>query len=587
MVLDKISGPEDLKSASLQELQQICNALRQRIIEVVAKNEGHLGASLGVVELTVALHKVFHSPKDKIIWDVGHQAYGHKILTGRNAQFDTNRQLNGISGFPLRSESPHDAFGTGHAGTSIAAALGMALSSKLQGKTNTKFIAVIGDASIASGMAFEALNHLGTTKANVLVILNDNAIGIDPSVGALKNYFAAMKNQEAAATNVFHTLNIPYTGPVDGHNLELLLEQLHHLSQQTGPQLLHITTTKGKGFASAESDQVRFHAPGKFDPLTGKINKKPHSGRTKFQDVFGKTLTDLAAKNNKIVAITPAMVSGSGLTLFFEQFPDRSFDVGIAEQHALTMAAGMATQGSIPYCVLYSTFLQRAYDQLIHDIALQNLGVVLCVDRAGLVGHDGPTHHGIFDIAYLKTIPNLSLAAPKDEVALRNLLYTAQLGLSGPLAIRYPRGYGHLTQWEKPYEKVILGKGQVLQEGKNLMVISVGTTAHQVNEALAAFPKGSVGHADLGFIKPLDTQLLEEIFSQHKAVLTVEDGALKGGAGESIIAFAQQKNYRGKIFSLGIEDGFVPHGQLEKIHDIAGISPQRIRAQIEAMITEK
>ena len=396
-----------------------------------------------------------------------------------------------------------------------------------------------------------------------------------------------MKNQEAAATNVFQTLNIPYTGPVDGHNLELLLEQLHHLSQQTGPQLLHITTTKGKGFASAESDQVRFHAPGKFDPLTGKINKKTHSGRTKFQDVFGKTLTDLAAKNNKIVAITPAMVSGSGLTSFFEQFPDRSFDVGIAEQHALTMAAGMATQGSVPYCVLYSTFLQRAYDQLIHDIALQNLGVVLCVDRAGLVGHDGPTHHGIFDIAYLKTIPNLSLAAPKDEVALRNLLYTAQQGLSGPLAIRYPRGYGHLTQWEKPYEKVILGKGQVLQEGKNLMVISVGTTAHQVNEALAAFTKGSVGHADLGFIKPLDTQLLEEIFSQYEAVLTVEDGALKGGAGESIMAFAQQKNYRVKIFSLGIEDAFVPHGQLEKIHDIAGISPQRIRTQIEAMITEK
>ena len=584
MLLDTILSPKDLKALSDDALEQLCAELRQRIINVVAKNEGHLGASLGTIELTVMLHAIFDSPNDQMIWDVGHQAYGHKILTGRNVQFESNRQWGGISGFPARSESPHDRFGTGHAGTSIGAALGMALAAQLQGDQQTKYIAIIGDASIASGMAFEALNHLGTTQANVLVVLNDNAIGIDPSVGALKNYFEKIKTETQPNTNLFQTLNIPYSGPIDGHDLKLLRTTLTDLAQKNGPQLLHIKTTKGKGFPSAENDQVRFHAPGKFDPTTGKINKTPDVNLTKYQDVFGKTLTQLAVKNQKIVAITPAMVSGSGLTPFFEKFPQRSFDVGIAEQHALTLAAGMATQGIIPFCVLYSTFLQRAYDQLIHDIALQQLPVVLCIDRAGLVGHDGPTHHGVFDIPFLKTIPNLIFAAPKDEVALRNLLYTAQLGISKPLAIRYPRGYGKQSDWERPFEKVAFGKGTLLKKGRDVLIISVGSTAQAVETALDQIDHLDVAHADLGFIKPLDTPFLETLFTQFKIIITVEDGAISGGAGESVLAFAHQSGYTGTLHTMGIEDAFVPHGRLEKIHEIAGVSPERIVSKIHELL---
>jgi len=584
MLLDTILSPKDLKALSDDALEQLCAELRQRIINVVAKNEGHLGASLGTIELTVMLHAIFDSPNDQMIWDVGHQAYGHKILTGRNVQFESNRQWGGISGFPARSESPHDRFGTGHAGTSIGAALGMALAAQLQGDQQTKYIAIIGDASIASGMAFEALNHLGTTQANVLVVLNDNAIGIDPSVGALKNYFEKIKTETQPNTNLFQTLNIPYSGPIDGHDLKLLRTTLTDLAQKNGPQLLHIKTTKGKGFPSAENDQVRFHAPGKFDPTTGKINKTPDVNLTKYQDVFGKTLTQLAVQNQKIVAITPAMVSGSGLTPFFEKFPQRSFDVGIAEQHALTLAAGMATQGIIPFCVLYSTFLQRAYDQLIHDIALQQLPVVLCIDRAGLVGHDGPTHHGVFDIPFLKTIPNLIFAAPKDEVALRNLLYTAQLGISKPLAIRYPRGYGKQSDWERPFEKVAFGKGTLLKKGRDVLIISVGSTAQAVETALDQIDHLDVAHADLGFIKPLDTLFLETLFKQFKIIITVEDGAISGGAGESVLAFAHQSGYTGTLHSMGIEDAFVPHGRLEKIHEIAGVSPERIVSKIHELL---
>jgi 1-deoxy-D-xylulose-5-phosphate synthase len=584
MLLDTILSPKDLKVLSDDALEQLCAELRQRIINVVAKNEGHLGASLGTIELTVMLHAIFDSPNDQMIWDVGHQAYGHKILTGRNVQFESNRQWGGISGFPARSESPHDRFGTGHAGTSIGAALGMALAAQLQGDQQTKYIAIIGDASIASGMAFEALNHLGTTQANVLVVLNDNAIGIDPSVGALKNYFEKIKTETQPNTNLFQTLNIPYSGPIDGHDLKLLRTTLTDLAQKNGPQLLHIKTTKGKGFPSAENDQVRFHAPGKFDPTTGKINKTPDLNLTKYQDVFGKTLTQLAVQNQKIVAITPAMVSGSGLTPFFEKFPQRSFDVGIAEQHALTLAAGMATQGIIPFCVLYSTFLQRAYDQLIHDIALQQLPVVLCIDRAGLVGHDGPTHHGVFDIPFLKTIPNLIFAAPKDEVALRNLLYTAQLGISKPLAIRYPRGYGKQSDWERPFEKVAFGKGTLLKKGRDVLIISVGSTAQAVETALDQIDHLDVAHADLGFIKPLDTLFLETLFKQFKIIITVEDGAISGGAGESVLAFAHQSGYTGTLHSMGIEDAFVPHGRLEKIHEIAGVSPERIISKIHELL---
>lgn len=584
MLLDTILSPKDLKALSDDALEQLCAELRQRIINVVAKNEGHLGASLGTIELTVMLHAIFDSPNDQMIWDVGHQAYGHKILTGRNVQFESNRQWGGISGFPARSESPHDRFGTGHAGTSIGAALGMALAAQLQGDQQTKYIAIIGDASIASGMAFEALNHLGTTQANVLVVLNDNAIGIDPSVGALKNYFEKIKTETQPNTNLFQTLNIPYSGPIDGHDLKLLRTTLTDLAQKNGPQLLHIKTTKGKGFPSAENDQVRFHAPGKFDPTTGKINKTPDVNLTKYQDVFGKTLTQLAVQNQKIVAITPAMVSGSGLTPFFEKFPQRSFDVGIAEQHALTLAAGMATQGIIPFCVLYSTFLQRAYDQLIHDIALQQLPVVLCIDRAGLVGHDGPTHHGVFDIPFLKTIPNLIFAAPKDEVALRNLLYTAQLGISKPLAIRYPRGYGKQSDWERPFEKVAFGKGTLLKKGRDVLIISVGSTAQAVETALDQIDHLDVAHADLGFIKPLDTPFLETLFTQFKIIITVEDGAISGGAGESVLAFAHQSGYTGTLHTMGIEDAFVPHGRLEKIHEIAGVSPERIVSKIHELL---
>ena len=584
MLLDTILSPKDLKALSDDALEQLCAELRQRIINVVAKNEGHLGASLGTIELTVMLHAIFDSPNDQMIWDVGHQAYGHKILTGRNVQFESNRQWGGISGFPARSESPHDRFGTGHAGTSIGAALGMALAAQLQGDQQTKYIAIIGDASIASGMAFEALNHLGTTQANVLVVLNDNAIGIDPSVGALKNYFEKIKTETQPNTNLFQTLNIPYSGPIDGHDLKLLRTTLTDLAQKNGPQLLHIKTTKGKGFPSAENDQVRFHAPGKFDPTTGKINKTPDVNLTKYQDVFGKTLTQLAVQNQKIVAITPAMVSGSGLTPFFEKFPLRSFDVGIAEQHALTLAAGMATQGIIPFCVLYSTFLQRAYDQLIHDIALQQLPVVLCIDRAGLVGHDGPTHHGVFDIPFLKTIPNLIFAAPKDEVALRNLLYTAQLGISKPLAIRYPRGYGKQSDWERPFEKVAFGKGTLLKKGRDVLIISVGSTAQAVETALDQIDHLDVAHADLGFIKPLDTLFLETLFKQFKIIITVEDGAISGGAGESVLAFAHQSGYTGTLHTMGIEDAFVPHGRLEKIHEIAGVSPERIVSKIHELL---
>jgi len=584
MLLDTILSPKDLKALSDDALEQLCAELRQRIINVVAKNEGHLGASLGTIELTVMLHAIFDSPNDQMIWDVGHQAYGHKILTGRNVQFESNRQWGGISGFPARSESPHDRFGTGHAGTSIGAALGMALAAQLQGDQQTKYIAIIGDASIASGMAFEALNHLGTTQANVLVVLNDNAIGIDPSVGALKNYFEKIKTETQPNTNLFQTLNIPYSGPIDGHDLKLLRTTLTDLAQKNGPQLLHIKTTKGKGFPSAENDQVRFHAPGKFDPTTGKINKTPDLNLTKYQDVFGKTLTQLAVQNQKIVAITPAMVSGSGLTPFFEKFPQRSFDVGIAEQHALTLAAGMATQGIIPFCILYSTFLQRAYDQLIHDIALQQLPVVLCIDRAGLVGHDGPTHHGVFDIPFLKTIPNLIFAAPKDEVALRNLLYTAQLGISKPLAIRYPRGYGKQSDWERPFEKVAFGKGTLLKKGRDVLIISVGSTAQAVETALDQIDHLDVAHADLGFIKPLDTLFLETLFKQFKIIITVEDGAISGGAGESVLAFAHQSGYTGTLHTMGIEDAFVPHGRLEKIHEIAGVSPERIVSKIHELL---
>ena len=514
-VLSKINNPEAIRELKPEDLLLLAGALRQEIIDVIATKEGHLGASLGVVELTVALHYVFNTPVDQLIWDVGHQAYGHKILTGRRDQFATNRQWQGLSGFPSRAESIYDTFGTGHASTSISAALGMALAHQ-QKKDSRAHIAVIGDASIAGGMALEALNHAGVSSANLIIVLNDNAIGIDPSVGALKHYFEKVKQENSASENIFQALNIPYTGPVDGHDLEGLIVAFQKIQKQKGPRLIHVVTTKGKGVEQAELDQVTYHAPGKFDRKTGILVPKTERPTTKYQDVFGKTLVTLAAQNDAIVGITPAMPTGSSMKLMMDAFPERSFDVGIAEQHAVTLAAGMATAGLLPFCAIYATFLQRAYDQVIHDVALQNLGVVFCLDRAGLVGQDGPTHHGVFDIAMLRTIPNMRILAPRNEIQLRNTLYTLQLGIDGPVAIRYPRGYGKISNWELPFEEIDLDRGHCLKEGKEIAILTVGTMGDNVNDALELIEdRCSPSHYDLGSIKPLDDTLLHAVFKTY------------------------------------------------------------------------
>lgn len=588
MLLNTISSPKDLKKLSLEQLEQLCREIRERIITVVAKNEGHLGASLGTVELTVALHTLFESPKDKIIWDVGHQAYGHKLLTGRNEQFESNRQLGGLSGFPSRTESEHDSFGTGHAGTSLSAALGMALASQIQGNQNAQLIAVIGDASIASGMAFEALNHIGTTKANLLIVLNDNAQSIDSSVGALKQYFEKIKTQDQNERNLFQALNIHYTGPVDGHNLEEVLAELKRLVKVEGPRILHVVTTKGKGLAEAEKDQVRYHAPGKFDPLTGKINRANTTAATKYQEVVGQTLVELAENNEKIVAITPAMVTGSGLVPFFNRFPKRAFDVGIAEQHAVTLAAGFAAQGLQPFCFIYSTFLQRAYDQLIHDIALQNLPVVFCIDRAGLVGHDGPTHHGVFDIAFLRAIPNISIIAPSDAVQLRQFLFSLQQQPKGAVAIRYPRGYSPLEDWKKPFTKLEWGKGKCLQKGNRFALISVGTLKETCQKALTRIQEPeNWSHYDLTFIKPLDETLLHTVCTTYEQIVVVEEAVQNGGAASAIQEWAQENNYLKPIKSMGIKDAFVPHGRTEKLLEEQGLLPDQVRKRLSEIVTKK
>ncbi|MDX1601479.1 MAG: 1-deoxy-D-xylulose-5-phosphate synthase, partial [Salinimicrobium sediminis] len=492
-LLDTINSPADLRKIAPEKLPELAADLRKFIIEIVATKEGHLGASLGVVELTLALHYIFNTPEDLLVWDVGHQAYGHKILTGRRDLFHTNRQLGGLSGFPKRSESEYDTFGVGHSSTAISAALGMALASNLKGETAKQHIAVVGDASIASGMAFEGLNHAGVTDANILIILNDNAIGIDPSVGALKNYLTkARVGYKPKQDNIIEALNFKYFGPVDGHDLRSLTSTLEELKGIKGPKFLHVITTKGKGLKKAEEDQVKYHAPGKFVPDTGELLPYDTKGLPlKFQDVFGLTLVELAEKNEKIIGITPAMPTGSSLKYMMDAFPERAFDVGIAEQHAVTLAAGMATRGFTVFCAIYSTFLQRAYDQVIHDVALQNLPVVFCLDRAGLVGEDGATHHGAFDIAYLRCIPNMTIFAPLDEVELRNMLYTAQDGtLKGPLAIRYPRGRGFRKEWQLPFDKLLIGKGRKLQQGTLIAVLSFGSVGANVSAALKDLPQG-------------------------------------------------------------------------------------------------
>ena len=580
-LLDYISNPSDLRKLNPQQLPQLAKELRAFIIDVVATKEGHLGASLGVVELTIALHYLFDTPNDLLVWDVGHQAYGHKILTGRKDIFHTNRQLGGIAGFPSRNESQFDAFGVGHSSTSISATLGMAIASNLKGETKKQHIAVIGDASIASGMAFEALNHAGVSNANLLIILNDNAIGIDPSVGALKEYLTKVKTDRklASQNNIIKALNFDYSGPIDGHDLPKILSELERLKGVKGPKFLHIITTKGKGLQQAEEDQVTYHAPGKFDKISGERIPKKESIYTKYQDVFGKTIVELASKNEKIVGITPAMLTGSSLKFMMSEFPKRTFDVGIAEQHAVTLAAGMATQGIIPFCAIYSTFLQRAYDQIIHDVALQNLPVIFCLDRAGLVGEDGATHHGVFDLAYLRLIPNLIVFAPRNEIELRNILYTAQLGLKNPIAIRYPRGTGTLVDWQLPFSKINIGEGVQLKKGSTTAILSVGTISKNVTEALALMDASlnesnssdAFSHYDLRFVKPLDANLLLLILKQYTSIITIEDGTLKGGFGSAVLEFAAAQKYPHPITLLGIPDTFIAHGSLVELQEKIGL----------------
>lgn len=580
-LLAKISQPSDFRSFDPEKLQQLADELRQAIIEIVAKREGHLGASLGVVELTVALHYVFDTPHVPLIWDVGHQAYGHKLLTGRRKDFDQLRQWGGISGFPKRDESDYDAFGTGHSSTSLSAILGMALAAEYR-EDDRPHVAVIGDASMASGMAFEALNHLGTTQANVLIVLNDNAMGIDPSVGALKSYFQKEKGE---VEPFFSALNIAYSGPIDGHNLPLLLSHLAEQKEKIGPRVLHIRTLKGKGLPWAEQNQVQAHAPGKFDPITGKLNLMAPNQKIKFQEVVGKTLYALFTTNTSLMAITPAMPTGSGLVQLMRDFPKRCLDVGIAEQHAVTLAAGMATAGFTPFCVIYSTFLQRAFDQVMHDVALQNLGVVFCIDRSGLVGHDGPTHHGVYDVAFLRSLPNMTLLVPRDECQLRQQLFTlSQHPPAGPVAIRYPRGYGVLEEWEVPFELVPLTQGHLLKEGNEMVIISVGTLATEVAKACDLLPTYSLAHYDLGCIKPLDENLLHTVFSHYEKILLVEENSLAGGAGSAVLEWANTHAYSQTLTHLGIPDDYVAHGSTPILKENVGLSVAKIKDKIHQLL---
>jgi len=578
-LLQNIFDPNDLRKLTIEQLPQLAVELREFIIGIVAVKEGHLGASLGVIELTIALHYVFETPSDLLVWDVGHQAYGHKILTERKDVFHTNRRLGGISGFPKRDESIYDTFGVGHSSTSISAALGMAIASNLKGDTNKNHIAVIGDASIASGIAFEGLNHAGVTDANLLVILNDNAIGIDPSIGALKNYLTAVKDgSNHKENNIIKSLNFDYSGPIDGHDIFEIISELQRLKKIKGPKFLHIITTKGKGLRQAEENQVQYHAPGKFDKNTGEIHHKSDENLApKFQDVFGLTLLDLARKNEKIIGITPAMPTGSSMKLMMDVFPKRAFDVGIAEQHAVTLAAGMATQGMVVFCNIYSTFIQRAYDQLIHDVALQLLPVIFCLDRAGLVGEDGATHHGVFDLAFLRCIPNLIVYAPLNEIALRNIMFTAQLGLNQPIAIRYPRGRGHELNWEQPYQKIEIGASTCLKLGTKTAVMSSGTIGNNVIFALKQLEQPeNIAHYDFPFVKPLDIDELHKIFNTFQNIITVEEGTIVGGFGGAITDFAAENNYKNDIKVLGIPDQFIEQGTVNELQKICKIDVESL-----------
>ena len=625
-LLSNIITPDDLRKLSKMQLQQVCDELRQFIIDCVSVHGGHFGASLGVVELSVALHYIYNTPDDQLVWDVGHQAYGHKILTGRRKVFHTNRKYGGLSGFPKRAESEYDAFGVGHSSTSISAALGMAIASKYKKENDRRHIAVIGDGAMTAGLPFEALNHAGVSGANLLVILNDNNMSIDPNVGALKEYLtdittshhynkfrddvwkmlgmlptkdfqklaskieAGLKGVLSKSSNLFEALGFRYFGPVDGHNIIKLTETLKSLKDIPGPKLLHIKTVKGKGYGLAEKDQTLWHAPGTFDKITGKINKKvplmPEP--PKYQDVFGHTIIELAEKNPAIMGITPAMPSGSSLKFMMDAMPDRAIDVGIAEQHAVTLSAGMATQGLRVFCNIYSSFMQRAYDMVIHDVAIQKLPVVFCLDRGGLVGDDGPTHHGAYDLAFMRCIPNMVVSSPMNESELRNLMYTAQLPeMDSPFVIRYPRGQGVMPQWRTPMEKIAIGTGRKITDGEQVAILTIG---HPGNFAVAAckmlredelFP----AHYDMRFVKPLDEPMLHEIAQRYSKIITVEDGTVVGGFGSAVLEFMAAHNYTPEVKILGIPDRIVEHGKPEELHRECGYDAAAIAEAVREMVS--
>jgi 1-deoxy-D-xylulose-5-phosphate synthase len=628
-LLKTINSPEDLKKLGREQLHKVCDELRQYIIDIVSVHGGHFAASLGVVELSVALHYVYNTPYDQLVWDVGHQAYGHKILTGRRDNFYTNRKYHGLSGFPKRSESEYDTFGVGHSSTSISAALGMAIAAKYKGE-NRKSVAIIGDGAMTAGMAFEAMNHAGVSDSDMLIILNDNCMSIDPNVGALKEYLTdialsptynklkddvwkalgklpvgkgitrsmahkvaeSLKGMVSSSANLFESLKLRYFGPIDGHNITKLVDTLIDLRSIPGPKILHIVTVKGKGYALAEKDQTKWHAPGLFDKITGEIVKKTYASPQppKYQDVFGQSIIELAEKNDKVMGVTPAMPSGCSLKYMMEKMPHRAFDVGIAEQHAVTFSAGLATQGMRVFCNIYSSFMQRAFDQVVHDVAIQKLPVVLCLDRAGLVGEDGPTHHGAYDIAYFRCIPNMVISSPMNESELRNLMYTAQLETTNyPFVIRYPRGEGMLTNWQTPFEEVEIGKGRKIKDGEDVAILTLG---HPGNFATAAIRELRTqglnpAHYDMRFAKPLDEQLLHEVFKKFDKVVTVEDGTVVGGFGSAVLEFMNANGYKADVRMLGIPDRIVEHGSPKELHKECGYDAQGIAEAVRDLASEK
>lgn len=629
-LLQTINSPADLKKLPREKLHQICDELRQYIIDVVSVHGGHFAASLGVVELTTALHYVYNTPYDQLVWDVGHQAYGHKILTGRRDEFPSNRKYNGISGFPKRTESEYDTFGVGHSSTSISAALGMAMAAKYKGETDRKCVAVIGDGAMTAGLAFEGMNHAGVADTDMLIILNDNCMGIDPNVGALKEYLTdittsptynkvkddvwkllgklpvgknfsramghklaeGLKGMVSSSANLFEALKLRYFGPIDGHNVAKLVDTLRDLREIPGPKLLHVITVKGKGYALAEKDQTRWHAPGLFDKVTGEIFRKKYDTPQppKYQDVFGHTMIELAEANEKIFGITPAMPSGSSLKFMMEKMPHRAFDVGICEQHAVTLSAGMATQGMRVFCNIYSSFMQRAYDQVIHDVAIQKLPVVFCLDRAGLVGDDGPTHHGAYDIAYMRCIPDMVISAPMNESELRNLMYTAQLDNNEyPFVIRYPRGEGVMPEWKTPFSEIRIGTGRRLREGQDIAILSLGHPGNFAAAAIRDLRNDGIqpGHYDMRFVKPLDEALLHEACQRYPKLITVEDGTVEGGFGSAILEFMSRHGYKNDIRILGIPDRIVEHGTPRELHHECGYDTAAITAAIREMMKDK